>query len=329
MKAAITGATGLLGGNLALELIARDIEVVCTRRKSSRIDHLDDAAISWREADLSTVDGLAGAFAGADVVFHCAAMVSTLRKPTPAMVRANVDGTRNVMEAVRKAGVARLVHCSSVVACALSTDGRPVTEDQAWNFDRFGLDDGYTITKRQSEEMVLAAAGRDVDAVVVNPGFMFGPYDVKPSSGGLIVGVIQGRAPGHSYGMNCFSDVRDVARGMIGAWQRGGCGERYILGGHNMSYRDIMNVIARIGGVKPPRLAVPRLIALGIGWLGEAKEAVTGREAFLNLSRARYAYCRDFIFSSAKAERELGYEISPVEGAISDALDWFRAHGML
>lgn len=329
MQAAITGATGLLGSNLAVGLIARGVDVVCTRRATSRIDHLADFDIEWIEASLGDTKGMAAAFAGADVVFHCAAQVGTWRTAPPSMVRANVDGTRNVMDAVRAAGVARLVHCSSVVACALSTDGRPVTEDQRWNFDEYGLDDGYTTTKRQSEEMVAAAAADDLDAVIVNPGYMFGPYDAKPSSGGLIIGILQGKVPGYTDGNNCFVDVRDVVRGMISAWQRGKRGERYILGGYNMSYREIMTTIARIGGGKAPRFALPRPLAMGLGWLGEAYQAVRKREADINIPIVRYGYCRDFIFSSEKAARELDYQMSPLEDAIVDAIAWFRDQGML
>ena len=329
MKAVITGATGLLGGNLARELIARDVEVVATRRPSSRIDHLGDAAIMWMEAGLDSHERLAGVFAGADVVFHCAAQVSTLRKASPSMIRANVDSTRHVIDAVRAAGVPRLVHCSSTVACALSTDGKPVTEDRPWNFDTFGLADGYTITKRKSEELVAEAARAGLDAVVVNPGYMFGPYDARPSSGRLIVDVVKGKVPGHTDGRNCFADVRDVACGMIGAWQRGRSGERYILGGHNLSYREIMHTIAEIAGVRPPRFAVPRPIASALGWFGEAVQAVSKREAFINITRVRYGYCRDFIFSSDKAMRELDYQIRPIEESIADAIDWFREHGMI
>lgn len=329
MKAVITGATGLLGGNLARELIADSVEVVATRRQQSHIDHLSDVPITWIEAGLDSSERLASVFAGADVVFHCAAQVSTLRKAPPSMIRANIDGTRHVIEAVRTAGVGRLVHCSSTVACALSTDGQPVTEDRPWNFDKFGLDDGYTTTKRQSEELVAEATRTGLDAVVVNPGYMFGPYDVKPSSGRLIVDLVKGKVPGHTDGKNCFVDVRDVARGMVGAWRRGRRGERYILGGHNLSYREIMHLITDVAGVKPPRFAIPRPLAAGLGWLGEAMQAVSGREAFINITRVRYGYCPDFIFSSVKAERELGYRYGPLEGAIADALDWFRECGMV
>lgn len=334
MKAVITGATGLLGGNLALILIARGVDVVCTRRATSRIDHLGDASVHWVEADVTDVDALVRAFAGADVVFHCAAAVSTLRTVTPTLQRTNIDGTRNVLDAVRQVQASRehalrLVHCSSTVACALSTTGEPVTEAEAWNFDQYGIADGYTTTKYQSQILVEQAAGDDIDAVIVNPGYMFGPYDVKPSSGALIVNIVKGKVPGYTTGYNSFVDVRDVARGMIAAWERGKRGERYILGGRNASYREIMETIARVAGVRPPRRAVPRPLASALGWLGEAYQAVSGREAFINITRVRYGFCERFIVSSAKAERELDYRLSPVETAIADAFDWFRQNGML
>ena len=331
MKAVITGATGLLGGNLALQLLAEDsgIEVVCTRRRTSRIEHLGDAAIQWVEADLDQPEALAQAFDGADVVFHCAAMVSTLRKPTPRITQVNVTGTDNVLDAVVRAGVGRLVHCSSVVARALSSDGLPVTEDQPWNFDQRGMADGYSVTKYQSQQRVEAAARERVDAVIVNPCYMFGPHDAKPSSGGLIIDVLQRKVPGYTEGYNNFVDVRDVARGMIAAWRRGRRGESYILGHRNMSYRQIMDLIAEIGGVRAPARPVPKPLGLALGWIGEGYRALTGREDFFDITRIRFAYCRDFIFSSAKATAELDYQPGPLEPAIRDAIDWFRAQGML
>lgn len=329
MKAVITGATGLVGGNLAMELLRRDVEVVCTRRHTSKADHLGALPITWVSAELGDPDALARAFAHADVVFHCAAMVSTLRKPTPELVAANVQGTRHVIHAVRRAGVPRLVHCSSTVARAISTTGAPVTESAAWNFDQRGMADGYAQTKHESEELVVEAARSDVDAVVVNPAYMFGPHDVRPSSGALIINVVKGKVPGFTEGYNNFVDVRDVCRGMIAAWQKGRRGESYILGNANMSYREVMELIARVAGVMPPRRKVPRLAATALGWMGEAVQTATGREMFINITRVRYGFCKDFVFSSGKAERELDYRPGPLETAVRDAIDWFRGRGML
>lgn len=327
MRVAITGASGLLGGNLAAELCAAGHEVVATRRAGTQVEHLADLPITWRDADLGSADALARAFEGCAAVFHCAAAVTIKRKVTPEMRATNVDGTRHVIDACTRAGVARLVHTSSVVAVGLSTNGLPCDETAAWNFDTQGLLDAYAITKHEAEEVVHGARDR-IDAVIVNPTYMFGPRDARPSSGELIVKVVQRKLPGWTPGYNNFVDVRDVARGMIGAWQKGRRGERYILAGHDMTYRAIFETIAALAGVRPPRFKAPMAIARLVGAWGDLVEA-RGGEPVVNSTQVRYAYTDRFRFASTKAATELGYTYGPIDRAITDALEWFRARRML
>ncbi|HEY0254109.1 MAG TPA: NAD-dependent epimerase/dehydratase family protein, partial [Kofleriaceae bacterium] len=202
MRVAITGASGLLGSNLLADLTAAGHEVVTTKR-----------------ADFASADAMAKLFAGCEVVFHCAAMVTVKREVTPEMTDANVHGTDRVIAACKAAGVKRLVHVSSVVAIGLSTNGQPCDETARWNFDEQGLLDAYAITKHQAEERVHAAIAEGFDAVIVNPTFMFGPLDSRPSSGKLIINVVRRKVPSWTDGYNNFVDVRDVVRGMILAWQ--------------------------------------------------------------------------------------------------------------
>jgi dihydroflavonol-4-reductase len=329
MLTVVTGASGLLGANLAAELLHQGHRVRATRRGRTRVDHLADLAIEWVDADLSDEGALARAFDGAERVYHCAALVSIQRRATPELVAANVDGTRHVLAAVRRAGVRRLIHCSTVGAVGLSEDGRPSTEAARWNFAERAMDDGYVTTKRRAEDLVQEAASAGLDAVIVNPTYMLGPRDARPSSGKLIVDVVRGKAPGWTPGCNNFVDVRDVARGMVLAGDRGAAGERYILGNENMSYRDIMATIARVAGVAAPSRRVPRWLAALLGLAGDAQERLLNREPLINSVVVRYGFCPDFIFSSDKARQALGYSPGPIEPAIADAIAWFRAHGML
>ena len=324
-RVAITGASGLLGANLAAALIELGHDVRATRRAGTQVKHLADLPIDWRDADLSSVDALARAFDGAEAVFHCAAAVTVVKTVTPAMTEANVTGTARVIEACTKAGVKRLVHTSSVVAIGLSTDGRPCDETCAWNFDREGLVDAYSLTKHQAEDVVRGSA---IDYVIVNPTYMFGPRDARPSSGKLIVDVVRRRVPGWTPGYNNFVDVRDVARGMIAAWQRGKRGERYILGGNDMTYRDVFIAIAEVAGVKPPRFGVPYPLARLLGLAGDVQERF-GRDPIVNTTQIKYAYTDKFRFTCDKAKRELGYTYGPLAPAVRDAIAWFRTHGML
>ncbi|MBX3156138.1 MAG: NAD-dependent epimerase/dehydratase family protein [Deltaproteobacteria bacterium] len=326
-RVAITGASGLLGGNLAVELAAAGHEVIATRRAGTKVKHLDDVKLTWVDADLGSVSGLTKAFEGADAVFHCAAAVTVRQEVTPEMTAANVTGTANVLEAMIAARAKRLVYTSSVVAIGLSTDGRPCDETARWNFDTMGLNDAYAITKKQAEDLVHRAA-ETIDAVIVNPTYMFGPRDARPSSGKMIVDVVKRRVPGWTPGYNNFVDVRDVARGMVAAWHRGRRGERYILAGHDMTYGDVFRAIARVAGVKPPRFRVPRPVAWAVGKWGDRVER-TGKDPIVNSMQIRYAFTDRFRFRSDKAARELGYTIGPLEPAIRDALAWFRANGIL
>lgn len=328
MRTAITGASGLLGANLAIELLRGGHSVRATRRGSSKIAHLDGIAIEWASADLDDPAKLAEAFRGADVVFHCAAQVGVTRRASPEMVRANVDGTRNVLEAVKNAGVRRLVHCSTVACIALSSDGTPSGEDAQYNFDVRGMADGYGTTKREAERIVLEAVRTGVDAVIASPCYMFGPYDARPSSGKLIVDVVRGKVPGLTPGRNNFVDVRDVARGMILVAEKGRTGQRYILGGENVTYGEITERIARIAGARVPTWKIPRALSMPVGWIGDLREAL-GAQPLISSVTLGFAYCPDFVFSSDKARRELGYKTGPVDDAIRAAIAWFREQGML
>ena len=329
MLATITGATGLLGANLAIELLEQGHQVRATKRSTSKTAHLAEFDIEWVEASLGDVASLTAAFEGADVVFHCAAMVSVRKKPTPPLIAANVDGTRNVIEAVLHSKVPRLVHCSTVGAVGLMTDGAPCTEESAWNFPDQNMQDGYVTTKHWAEQLVHSAVADGLDAVVVNPTFMFGPYDVRPSSGALIVGVVKRQTPGWTPGFNNFVDVRDVARGMVLAWEQGKAGERYILGGENLSYQDVFERIAAAAGVPPLTWKIPRLLANLGGWTGDLMELVSRNEPVINSQTVRWGFCETFQFDSSKAKRELGYTTSPLDQAIADAIAWMRGYGTL
>ena len=328
VRVTITGATGLLGSGLAVLLAEGGHEVRCTRRATSQVAHLD------RRSHRVGLGGSRGLGQPGPRVRRCrrglplCGEIAVVAAVTPRMQAVNVEGTRHVIDAVRTCGVARLVHCSSTTAIGISTNGRPIDETHPWNLADFGLDDGYATTKRQSQEMVLAAAAEEVDAVVVCPGFMFGPYDSRPSSGLMILSIVRGKVPGYTPGINNFVDVRDVARGMIAAWEKGRRGEAYILGGENLLYKEIMERIAREAGVAPPRLAMPRPLATLAGWWGDLQERVTGGEALINSMRVRWGYCDGYLVSSAKAKRELEYDPGSVDVGIRDALAWFRAHGM-
>ena len=329
MRAALTGATGLLGANLAAALIARGWSVTATRRARSDARALDDLPITWVEASLDDTEGLTRAFDGADAVFHCAAMVTLRRAIRPEVRAANVVGTANVLAAAARAGSGRLVHVSTAAAVGLGEGGAPADETATYNFEREGLDDAYSLTKHEAEGLALAAAASGQDVVVVNPTFMFGPRDIRPSSGRVILEIAAGKLPALPVGSNCFVHVADVCEGMILAFERGARGERYILGGENRRWADLLQGIGRALGVKTTSWVAPTWLTGAVGLAGDLGQWVSGRELTINSMAVRWSNTRNFTFTSEKARTSLGYSWRDPDRGVEDAIAWFRANGRL
>ncbi len=326
--AVVTGASGLLGANLAAELIAQGHTVTATRRRTTDTSATDDLPINWVTADLGSVAELRTAFAGADVVFHCAAYVSTRRKVTPVVSATNIGGTQAVIEAAVAVGTPRVVHTSTVNVIGPDPTGMPADEQTPWAMDRFKLASAYAVTKWHGEIVMRLACDR-LDAVIVNPTYLVGARDTKPSSGRLIVELANRKIPFWMPGYNNFADVREVARGMIAAWLHGKRGERYILGGQELTYRDFMERAARLADVAPPGRRLPHSAAWLAGKGGDVLELITRRETTVNSFSVRYAFTDLYRYRSDKAVRELGYVVAPIEPAIRAAITWFRARGLI
>lgn len=323
MQVAVTGATGLLGANVVRALLdaGRDVRVGVRDRSDTRA--IDGLAIERVAFDVTDRDALIRAFTGCDAVIHAAAAVSAGRTGRDMLERVNVGGTRAVCEAVVAAGVNRLVHVSSASVIGLRDDGVPSDETCPYNSGWIG--DPYADTKAAADEVVRGFTG--FDAVTVFPGYMFGPWDTRPSSGQMILAVARGTALIASPGVNDFVDVRDVARGIVAALDRGAPGRGYILGGVGMTYAEVWRRIAAIVGARPPLLVAPRPLVRWIGAMGGAMTAITGREPVLNPVSATYGTLPNYAFSSARARAELGYGDTDVDRAIADAWAWFRQFG--
>lgn len=329
MKLAITGATGLLGANVAEQALLAGHAVVCTRRAKSPIDHLAHLDIAWREADLGDEASLAAAFDGTDIVVHAAAAVDAGHAADAAMRAANIEGTERVMRACRSAGVRRLIYVSTVAALGVSDGTSDVTEESPFNFAEHGLLDCYTETKRAAQDAVVSAAkAGTIDAVVVCPAFMFGPYDIKPSSGQMVVAIATGKIPSSTDGVHNIVDVRDVARGILLAAEKGRSGELYILGALNVPYAETFARIARAGGWKAPSIRAPHWVAAPLGWVGDLRAALGGKPEVTSIT-LRWAYEKGFRFSHAKATRELGYTPGDPDEGIRACIAWMRERNMV
>ncbi len=324
-RAFVTGATGFLGANLVRSLLARGLRVRVLARAGADRRLLDGLNVEFVRGDVRDGGALDGSMRACDVVFHVAAMAS-MHVPDPAeMHRINVQGTRNVLRAARAAGVPRVVVTSTVSAVAGSFDPQTVhDETAAFNLGRRGFH--YCITKQAAEDVVREAVEAGQNVVMVNPGSMFGSWDIKPNIGRMIVAVVRGQVPAVTAGGSSYVDVEDVCEGHLLAWQHGRTGERYILSSENLSHADVFQRIQGLVGGKAPRLRVPYLLAWLGGLGGSAAGAFGGREPRINLTIARMSRYY-FYFSSAKAMRELGYRPRPIDESVLRAHRWLDENG--
>jgi dihydroflavonol-4-reductase len=296
-------------------------------RLSSSRKNLDDLDIEIVEGDMRDRATMREAARGARYVFHVAADYRLWAPDPEEIMRANVEGTRSVMEAARDAGAERIVYTSSVATLKLHEDGTPADESQALSEDE--AVGAYKRSKVAAERVVERMVGEGLPAVIVNPSTPIGPRDVRPTpTGRIIIEAATGRMPAYvDTGLNVVH-VDDVAAGHVAALRQGRIGERYILGGENMSLADLLGRIARSVGRSPPTIRIPQQLIYPIAIGAEAFARITGKEPFVTLDGLRLAKYRMY-FSSAKAERALGYHPRPADEGIRDAIDWFRQAGML
>ncbi|MBV9408249.1 MAG: NAD-dependent epimerase/dehydratase family protein, partial [Candidatus Eremiobacteraeota bacterium] len=270
-------------------------------------------------------DVLEEAMSGCDALFHLAAAYSLWHRDQKDVQLTNILGTRHALQAARRARVPRAVHTSSVAAIGVRADGAPADETHQTPFnDLIGT---YKRSKCLAEIEARQALGAGQDVVIVNPTTPVGPWDAKPTpTGEIIVRFLNGRMPAYvDTGLNLI-DVRDVAVGMIAAYERGVTGERYILGCENLTLRELLERLAALAGRAAPRIRLPYVVPLAYAALGEHVLARFGIAPDVSLESVRMAKQRMF-YDAQKAVRELGLPQSSVTEALADAVTWFRDHG--
>jgi len=320
----VTGATGLVGNNVVRQLLAHDRPVRALVRDSSAVGEraLAGLAVTRLSGGLGDESALERALEGVGCVVHAAAFVHCGWRHGDEMHEVNVSGTRRIARAARRAG-ARFVHVSSVDAIGLRPDGEPADEETP---PGVMPECPYVVTKREAEQAVLEEVDRGLDAVIVNPVYMIGPWDWRPSSGRMLLEVAAGKGLFAPPGGNDFVDVRDVAAGILAALERGATGRRYILGGHRHSYLEAWRLFARITGARSPLRSMRRPFVRFAGRCGDLWGRITGREPDVN-SAAVEMSCLDHVTTCRRACEELGYTFRPLEETVADAWEWFVAHG--
>jgi len=329
MKTLVTGASGFVGSAVLRRLVAADHDVRVLVRPTSDRRNLAGVDCEVATGDLGDRAALDRAVAGCDALFHVAADYRLWVTDAAAMYRSNVEGTRQLLLAAAEAGIRRIVYTSSVATLGLRADGTPADETTpAAAGDMIGH---YKRSKFFAEiEVRRLAETAGVPVVIVKPSTPFGPRDVKPTpTGRVVVEAAAGRIPAYvDTGLN-VAHVDDVAAGHLLAFERGGLGESYILGGEDMTLRALLETVAALAGRRPPRLRVPHWAVLPVAYAAEALARRGGKgEPIVTVDGVRMSRKRMY-FSSDKARRDLGYAPRPGAEALRDALDWFRASGYL
>ncbi len=326
MTTLVTGATGFLGSAVARSLLDAGHAVRALVRPGADTRNIEGLEIERATGDLTDRRSLEKAARGCDTLFHVAADYRLWIPDPPAIYRTNVDGTRDLLRAAAAAGAMRIVYTSSVATLGLNADHSPADEETP--VTEAAMIGHYKRSKYLAEEAVHALVRDEaVPAVIVNPSAPVGPRDIKPTpTGRIIVDFASGRMPAYvDTGLNLVH-VEDCAAGHLRALEKGVVGERYILGGENLTLREILERLARLAGRRAPRIRLPHGPLMPVALAGEVWARVAGGEPRLTRDSLRMARKMMF-FSSEKAARALDYTARPAERALADALSWFRANG--
>jgi dihydroflavonol-4-reductase len=324
----VTGGSGFLGSAVVRSLIGRGARVRALVRSSSPTDNLRSLDCETVAGDLTDQASLKTAMRDVRYLFHVAADYRFWARDPSVILRVNVDGTSSLMQEALSAGVERIVYTSSVAALRVAGAKSPVDETAPLRAEEAigAYKRSKTLAERAVEDMILR---NKLPAIIVNPTTPIGPRDIKPTpTGRILLDAARGRIPAFvDTGLN-FAHVDDIAEGHLLAFERGRVGERYILGGENVLLHELLAVIASVVGRRAPRVKLPRVPLFPLAFGAEAIARLTGKEPLLTVDGLRLARYRMF-FTSAKAERELGYRSRPYLEGVVDALAWFRTAGYL
>jgi dihydroflavonol-4-reductase len=326
MKCFVTGATGFLGSHVARQLLAKGADLRLLIRSTSRLDNIADIAAERVTGDLRDLDSLKKGMGECEFVFHVAADYRLWSRNGQDLYDSNVEGTRNILQAARDSGVRRVIYTSSVATMGFGNNGRLTDEKSPVTLSNMIGD--YKRSKFLAEQLVIEAGRSGQNVVMVNPTTPVGERDIKPTpSGQIVVDFLKRKFPAYvDTGLNLV-DVIDCADGHLLAMEHAHPGERYILGGENLTLKQILDKLGALTGLPSPKIRLPYAVALATGVVDTI---VVGkmfkREPRVTIDAVRMGRKRMFV-TSAKAERELGWNPRPVDGALQRAVEWFQANG--
>jgi dihydroflavonol-4-reductase len=326
MKAFITGATGFVGSHVARALAVRGAELRLLVRSTSRTDNIADLRAEVATGDLRDPESLKKAMAGSEFVFHVAADYRLWVRDPEQMYRSNVEGTRAIIRAAQECGVRRVIYTSSVATMGFTREGHIAREDSPVSIKE--MVGHYKRSKFMAEQIALEAGRNGANVVVVNPTTPIGEYDIKPTpTGRIVVDFLKRKFPAYvDTGLN-LADVKEVARGHLLAMEKARPGERYIMGGENLTLKQILNKLSELTGLPSPTMKVPHAVAMGFAVFDQFfTGTILGKEPRATIDAVKMGRKKMFA-SSAKAEHELGYKVLPVEDALRRAVEWFQANG--
>ena len=328
MTTLVTGATGFVGSAVLRQLLSRGQAVRALVRPESDRRNVEGLEVELVEGDLRDAESYSKALRGCEALFHVEADYRLWVHDPQSIYKVNVEGTRDLLRQAAEAGVKRIVYTSSVATLGLHTDGRPADEETpVTERDMIGhYKRSKFMAEREVERLVLEEG---LPVVIVNPSTPIGPRDVKPTpTGRTILVAAKGKMPAYvQTGLN-VAHVDDVAEGHCLAFEKGRIGERYILGGQDMTLAEILGVATAKAGRRAPRVRLPHGLLMPLASVVEAGARVTGRKKEPFITRDGLRMARKLMyFSSAKAEAELGYQSRPAHEAIEEAVDWFKAEG--
>ena len=328
MKILVTGPDGVLGSNLVRELLNRNHTVSVFLLEGTKSPTLEGLPITSYYGNILKTESLDAPFEGAEIVIHCAAATDVYPARNKFVNTVNIDGSRNIVQACLKHSIKRLIYVGTANSFSFGTSKDKLgVEDTPYASLRYGMD--YMDSKRYAQDVVMEAVKNDgLPAVIVNPTFMIGPYDSKPSSGKMILALHKGKVPGYTQGGKNYVAVKDVATAIANAIEKGRIGQCYILGNENLTYKEAFDKLANAIGAKPPKMKMANTVVKFYGAFSSLLAKIFGYTPSVTKEMAVIS-CDHHYYSSEKAQKELDLPQTPIEIAAKECFEWLKENNYL